>query len=71
MNKHSSNKKEVIAIVGATASGKTDYSIELAKQIDGEIISADSRLVYKGFDIGSGKVTEAEKEGVPHHLGKA
>lgn len=68
MNKHSSNKKEVIAIVGATASGKTDYSIELAKQIDGEIISADSRLVYKGFDIGTAKPTIEERCGIPHYM---
>ena len=62
------NKIDVIAIVGATASGKTAYSIELAKQIDGEIISADSRLVYKGFDIGTAKPTIEEREGIPHHL---
>lgn len=71
MNKHSSNQKKkikVIAIVGATASGKTSYSIELAKKLDGEIISADSRLVYKGFDIGTAKPTLEEREGIPHHL---
>ena len=50
-------KIKVIAIVGATASGKTTYSIDLAKKIDGEIISADSRLVYKGFDIACAKPT--------------
>ncbi len=65
-----SNKKQikVIAIVGATASGKTAYSIELAKKINGEIISADSRLVYKGFDIGTAKPTKQERQGIPHHL---
>lgn len=69
MNKHSlENKPKVIAIVGATASGKTAYSIELAKQIDGEIISADSRLVYKGFDIGTAKPTLEEQKGIPHHM---
>ena len=69
MNKHSlNNKPKVIAIVGATASGKTAYSIELAKNIDGEIISADSRLVYKGFDIGTAKPTSKEQEGIVHHL---
>jgi len=68
MNKTSSNKIKVIAIVGATASGKTAYSIELAKQIGGEIISADSRLVYKGFDIGTAKPSAAEREGIPHHM---
>ena len=59
---------KVIAVVGATASGKTAYSIELAKKIGGEIISADSRLVYKGFDIGTAKPTLAERDGIPHHL---
>ena len=61
-------KNKVIAIVGATASGKTSYSIELAKKLDGEIISADSRLVYKGFDIGTAKPTVEEREGIPHYL---
>lgn len=59
---------KVIAIVGATASGKTAYSVELAKQIDGEIVSADSRLVYKGFDIGTAKPTLEERQGIPHHM---
>lgn len=62
------NRINVIAIVGATASGKTAYSIELAKKIDGEIISADSRLVYKGFDIGTAKPEITERENIPHHL---
>ena len=60
--------KKVLVIAGPTASGKTSFSIELAKRINTEIISGDSIQVYKGFDIGSGKVIEAEKEGVPHHL---
>ena len=70
MNKtFSANKKiKVIAIVGATASGKTAYSIELAKRIDGEIISADSRLVYKGFDIGTAKPSLEERDGIPHYM---
>ncbi|MBQ8668659.1 tRNA (adenosine(37)-N6)-dimethylallyltransferase MiaA [bacterium] len=62
------SKINVIAIVGATASGKTAYAIELAKKIDGEIVSADSRYVYKGFDIGTAKPTKDEQEGIPHHL---
>jgi tRNA dimethylallyltransferase len=62
------NKHKVIAVVGATASGKTQYSIELAKSIDGEIISADSRLVYKGFDIGTAKPTIEEQAGIPHYM---
>ena len=61
-------KPKVIAIVGPTASGKTAMSIELAKKINGEIISADSRLVYKGFDIASAKPTLEEREGIPHYL---
>lgn len=61
-------KKKVIAIVGPTAVGKTSLSVELAKAIDGEVISADSRQVYRGLDIGSGKVTKEEMNGVPHHL---
>ncbi len=61
-------KPKIIAIVGPTASGKTSLSIELAKRFNGEVISADSRQVYRGLDIGSGKVTEAEMQGVPHHL---
>ncbi len=67
MIKHLS-KPKVIAIVGATASGKTAYAIELAKKIDGEIISADSRLVYKGFNIGTAKPTKEEQEGIPHYM---
>ena len=61
-------KPKVIAIVGPTASGKTKMSIDLAKEINGEVISADSRYVYKGFDIASAKPTIEERDGVPHHL---
>ena len=61
-------KPHVIAIVGPTASGKTSMSINLAKEIGGEIISADSRLVYKGFDIASAKPTMEERQGIPHYL---
>lgn len=59
---------KVIVIAGPTASGKTSLGIELALKLKGEIISADSRQVYKGLDIGSGKVTEKETRGVSHHL---
>lgn len=62
------NLNKVIAVVGPTASGKTAYSIELAKKIGGEIISADSRLVYKGFDIGTAKPTLEERCGIPHYM---
>lgn len=61
-------KNKVIAIAGPTASGKTKLAIEMAQQLDTEIISADSRLVYKGFDIGTAKPTKAEQELVKHYL---
>ena len=63
-----SKKIKVIAIVGPTASGKSAYGIELAKEVNGEIISADSRIVYKGFDIGAAKPTKDEMQGIPHYL---
>ncbi len=58
----------IIVITGATATGKTDISIELAKKIDGEIISADSMMVYKYMDIGTAKPSIQERQGIPHHL---
>ena len=58
----------VLAIVGATASGKSSFAVKCAKALDGEIISADSMQIYKYMDIGTGKVTEEEMQGVPHHL---
>lgn len=61
-------KPFIVVIVGPTASGKTELSIELAKRIDGEIISGDSMQVYKYMDIGTAKVTPEEMDGVPHHL---
>ena len=61
-------KPKAIAIVGPTASGKTALSIKIAKRFSGEVVSADSRQVYRGMDIGTGKVTEAEMAGIPHHL---
>lgn len=61
-------KQKVIAVVGPTASGKTKLAIELAHKLNGEVVSADSRLVYKGFDIASAKPTMEEREGIPHHL---
>ncbi len=57
-----------VVILGPTASGKTAISIELAKRLSGEIISADSMLIYKGMDIGTAKPTEEEKQNIPHHL---
>lgn len=63
-----SSKPSVIVVLGPTASGKSALAIRLAKKFKGEVISADSRQVYKGVDIGSDKVTKKEMEGVPHHL---
>ena len=60
--------KKVLVIAGPTASGKSALAVHLAKRYGGEVISGDSIQVYRGMDIGSGKVTEKEKEGIPHHL---
>jgi tRNA dimethylallyltransferase len=64
---HNNSTIPVIVIVGPTASGKSDAAVLLAKKINGAVISADSRQVYKGLDIGSGKITKKEKGGVPHY----
>ena len=64
----SNNKIKIVAIVGPTASGKTAYSIEYAKNNNGEIISADSRLVYKGLNIGTAKPTLDEMQNIPHYM---
>lgn len=61
-------KDKLIVILGPTASGKTDLSIKLAKKFNGEVVSADSRQIYKGLDIGSAKITRKEMAGVPHFL---
>lgn len=61
-------KKKVIAIIGPTAVGKTKMSIELAKALDGEIISGDSMQIYRGMDIGTAKATKQEMQGIPHYL---
>ena len=63
-----SGKIPLLVIVGPTASGKSDLAVRLAKKNGGEVISADSRQVYKGLDIGTGKITHEEMQGVPHHL---
>ena len=60
--------EKVLVIVGPTAVGKTALSIALAKKFNGEIISGDSMQVYRSLDIGTAKVTETEKEGIPHYL---
>lgn len=58
----------LIAVVGTNASGKSGLAVRLAKRYGGEIISADSRQVFRGLTLGSGKITQAEMQGVPHHL---
>ena len=61
-------KEKVIVIVGPTGIGKTKLSIELAKKINGEIISADSMQIYKKMNIGTAKPTETEKQNIPHYM---
>ncbi len=62
------NKIPIVVILGPTAVGKTDISINLAKQLDGEIISADSMQIYRYMDIGTAKPNMEERQGIPHHL---
>ena len=61
-------KPKLIAIVGTNASGKSAVGIELARRYGGEIVSADSRQILRGYDLCSGKVTAGERQAVPHHL---
>ena len=68
MKKETKCAVKVLVIVGPTASGKSDLAVKLAKKLNGEIISADSRQVYRGMDIGTGKITKKEMRGVRHHL---
>ena len=60
--------KRIVCVVGPTACHKTDFSIDLALRVGGEIVSADSVQVYVGLDIGSAKPTLDERHGVPHHM---
>lgn len=62
------NKPFILAVAGPTASGKTSLGVELAKEYNGEVISADSMQIYKGMDIASAKPAEEEMQGIPHHL---
>ncbi|MCC6323405.1 tRNA (adenosine(37)-N6)-dimethylallyltransferase MiaA [Candidatus Nomurabacteria bacterium] len=62
------SKPKIIVILGQTSTGKSDFAVQMAKEISGEIISADSRQVYKGMDLGTGKITKKEMRCVPHHL---
>jgi tRNA dimethylallyltransferase len=66
--KYRQENNKLIVVLGPTASGKSDLAVQLAKRFNGEVISADSRQIYKGMDIGSGKITKKEMQGVPHHL---
>ena len=59
---------KILVILGPTATGKSDLAVRLAKKYSGEIISADSRQVYKGLDIGTGKITKKEMSGIPHYM---
>lgn len=61
-------KSKIIVILGPTASGKSDLAVKIAKKFNGEVISADSRQIYKGLDIGSGKITKKEMKNIPHYL---
>ncbi len=60
--------KKLIAVVGPTAAGKSAFAIEMARRFDGEIVNADSRLLYRGLDIGTAKPSPDERRDVPHHL---
>jgi tRNA dimethylallyltransferase len=61
-------RPQVIAVVGPTAAGKSALSLALAHELDGEVVNADSMQLYRGLDIGTAKLTPAEREGVPHHV---
>lgn len=63
-----SSLQKIIIIYGPTASGKTSFSVELAHYLHTEILSADSRQIYRLMNIGTAKVTEEEKQGIPHHM---
>ena len=64
----STGRPRIIAVVGATATGKSALGLSLAEALDGEIVSCDSTAVYRGFDIGTDKVPGGERRGIPHHL---
>ena len=59
---------KLIVVLGTTACGKSGLGVELALRFGGEIVSADSRQVYRGLDLGTGKITSQEMRGVPHHM---
>lgn len=61
-------RQKIIVILGPTATGKSDLAVEIAKEIKGEIISCDSRQVYRGMNLGTGKITKKEMHSIPHHM---
>ena len=65
---HRSQKHKILVILGPTASGKSDLAVRLAKKFNGEVLSADSRQVYKSMNIGTGKITKKEMAGISHHM---
>jgi len=68
MVQKNSIKPKLIVITGPTAIGKSDVAVKIAKLFNGEIISADSMQIYKGMDIGTGKITYEEMQGIPHYM---
>jgi tRNA dimethylallyltransferase len=68
MTNTKTQNNKLLVIVGPNASGKSDLAVKLAKKFDGEVVSADSRQVYKGMDIGTGKITKEEMQRIPHYL---
>ena len=58
----------LVAVVGPTATGKSDLGVALAEALDGEVVNADAMQLYRGMDVGTAKLTPAERRGVPHHL---
>lgn len=67
-NLFKNSKPKIVVILGPTATGKSDLAVNLALKFNGEIVSADSRQVYRGLDLGSGKITQTEMLGIKHHL---
>lgn len=61
-------QRAIVAVVGATASGKTGLSLDLAERLDGEVVNTDAMQVYRGMDVGTAKLPVAERRGIPHHL---
>ena len=62
------SRPPIVAVVGATAAGKSGLSLDLAERLGGEIVNTDAMQVYRGMDVGTAKLPEAERRGIPHHL---